>query len=194
MVVARLELDLELDATEERRRWMEDEAVGAGLERLGEARASVGVGLGARDPTRLRGAARRRRPLPGGRPLCRARGSRARRSCGERSRLERDGPSRSRPRRRSRARRRARPSRRRRRAGRGDEARRTRFPRRGRRRRRARGRRCARPRSRRTCRARGSRCRPDGARRLLRACRAGSPRAPSSRHRRHVHARRAAPA
>ena len=50
MVVAvGVELELVLDPAEERRRRVEDEAVAPELERVGEAGAAVGVGLGARD-------------------------------------------------------------------------------------------------------------------------------------------------
>ena len=62
MVVAGLELDLELDATEERRRRVEDEAVGPRLERVGEPGAAVGIGiLGGRF---LEGAARQPELIP----------------------------------------------------------------------------------------------------------------------------------
>ena len=44
MVVALVQLDLELDALEERRGRVEDEPVRAGVEVLGEASASVVVG------------------------------------------------------------------------------------------------------------------------------------------------------
>ena len=44
MVVAVVELDLELDALEERRRRMEDEPVGTRVELVGELRAPVAVG------------------------------------------------------------------------------------------------------------------------------------------------------
>ena len=43
MVVAVGQLQLELDAAEERGRWVEDEPVDAGVERIGEAGAAVGV-------------------------------------------------------------------------------------------------------------------------------------------------------
>ena len=49
MVVAVSELDLELDAAEERRGRMEDEAVGARLEVVGETRTAVAVGRGGCD-------------------------------------------------------------------------------------------------------------------------------------------------
>ncbi len=45
-MVAVAELHLELDAAEERRRRVEDKAVRAGLEIVGEPGAAVGVGAG----------------------------------------------------------------------------------------------------------------------------------------------------
>ena len=72
MVVAVGELDLELHAGEEGRRWVEDEAVGAGVELLREARPSVVVrrhrGHGSAPVTELDGHAGRR---PSGGPLAR---------------------------------------------------------------------------------------------------------------------------
>src|SRR3954451_23738849 len=47
--MAVLELQLQLDPAEVRRRRLEGEAVATGRELLGEARAPVAVGLGARD-------------------------------------------------------------------------------------------------------------------------------------------------
>ena len=49
MVVAVSELQLELDAAEERRRRVDDEAVQARLEAVGDLCPAVGVGAGGRD-------------------------------------------------------------------------------------------------------------------------------------------------
>ena len=49
MIVAGIELDLELDATEKRRRGVEHESVATRLERFSEASTPVGVGRRARD-------------------------------------------------------------------------------------------------------------------------------------------------
>ena len=70
MVVAFLQCELELDAAEERRRWMEDEAVVAGFEAGGELRdATVAVRLAGADrlaaPEELDADAARGRALAG---------------------------------------------------------------------------------------------------------------------------------
>ena len=87
-MVAVAELDLELDAREERRRWPEHELVAAGLEVAGElGDAAVAVGLTRRDDLAPPRPAPRAPLRPASRPRCRARASRRRRSCGESSRL-----------------------------------------------------------------------------------------------------------
>ena len=82
------ELDLELDAPEERRRWMENERIQARLEPVGEAGAAVAVGLGRCDLVGPSPELARARPQPAGPQLCRARGWRAMRSRSESSRLD----------------------------------------------------------------------------------------------------------
>jgi hypothetical protein len=69
VVVAFAQLELELDAAEERGRRVKDEAVGAGLELVCEAGASVGVGRDSRDllvaPEQADGDTRSRVPAAG---------------------------------------------------------------------------------------------------------------------------------
>ena len=78
-MVALAELDLELDAAEERRRRMEDEPVRAGLELVGETCAPVPRPCGARQTSVVAAVERRaRRPRPARPRPCRARASRAR--------------------------------------------------------------------------------------------------------------------
>ena len=87
-MVALAELDLQLDASEERRRRPEHQLVAAGLEVPGEVGdTAVVVGLTRRDDCRADEPAPRAPPLPVFRPTCRARASRRRRSCGESLRL-----------------------------------------------------------------------------------------------------------
>ena len=127
MIVAALQLELELDAPEERRGRMEDESVAAGIESVCEARAAVVVGLCLCDRLGAMEELDRdscRRP-PGGRveDVGREETLTSRTFA-----LARDGPARSPPRRRSRAGRRGRPSRLRRRACRLGEGLRGRSP------------------------------------------------------------------
>ena len=194
-MVAVAELDLELDAREERRRWPEHDLVAAGLEVAGElGDTAVAVRLTRTRAPLAAGPARRARPRPASPLRCRARVSRRRRSCGESSRLHpmgtRDlvlvGMDESAAAHDVLAlRRRADPR---------DAAPRRRGRRQGRRHRRARDRRYARPRSRHACPARASRCRRGRGRPPRRACPVATPRVRSAPAARRVRAPRGAPA